>query len=68
MIRAWAERISAYLTHKPGAFIFVGQGVEGDENAASSRGLHNPHYDFNDDILPIGASYFARLIEKHMPL
>lgn len=62
------EDFGAYLTHKPGAFIFVGQGVEGDENAASSRGLHNPHYDFNDDILPIGASYFARLIEKHMPL
>ena len=26
--------------------------------------LHNPHYDFNDEILPVGATYFSRLVES----
>ena len=29
--------------------------------------VHNPRYDFNDEILPVGASYFARLIELTLP-
>jgi hippurate hydrolase len=28
--------------------------------------LHNPHYDFNDEVLPIGASFFARLAERFL--
>jgi hippurate hydrolase len=31
-------------------------------------GLHNPNYDFNDAAAPVGASFFARLIEKALPL
>ena len=54
-----AEDFSFMLESRPGAFIFVGQG----EGAA----LHHPEYDFNDDIIPIGCSYWARLVETAMP-
>ena len=54
-----AEDFSFMLEARPGAFIFVGQG----EGAA----LHHPEYDFNDDIIPIGCSYWAKLVESAMP-
>jgi hippurate hydrolase len=41
-----------------GCFLFIGNG-EGED----SRMVHNPGYDFNDEILPVGATYFARLVE-----
>ena len=53
------EDFSFMLEARPGAFIFVGQG--GD------AGLHHPEYDFNDEIIPIGCSYWARLVETAMP-
>jgi len=52
-----SEDFAFMLQAKPGCYIFIGNG----ERAA---GLHNPHYDFNDEILPIGASYWARLVER----
>jgi len=36
----------------------------GNGDAKDAPNVHNPHYDFNDAILPIGASYFARLTEQ----
>ena len=54
-----SEDFAFMLQAKPGAYIFIGNGT-GDKAA----GLHNPHYDFNDEILPIGASYWARLVER----
>jgi hippurate hydrolase len=46
----------------PGAFINIGNaGVGG------SCPVHNPHYDFNEAALPIGASLFARVLEKKLP-
>jgi hippurate hydrolase len=53
------EDFSYMLEARPGAFIFVGNG--------DSAGLHNPAYDFNDDLIPIGASYWIRLVERAMP-
>jgi len=53
------EDFSYMLEARPGAFIFVGNG--------DTAGLHNPAYDFNDDIIPIGCSYWARLVETAMP-
>ena len=44
----------------PGAYIFIG-------NGDTIGGFHNPRYDFNDAALPIGASLFARLVEKKLP-
>ncbi|MET0278618.1 MAG: M20 aminoacylase family protein [Pseudorhodoplanes sp.] len=55
-----AEDFSYMLNARPGAFIFVGNG----ENSA---GLHHPAYDFNDEIIPIGSSYWVRLVEKALP-
>jgi hippurate hydrolase len=54
-----AEDFSYMLNARPGAFIFVGNG--------DSAGLHHPAYDFNDDVIPVGSSYWVRLVEKAMP-
>jgi hippurate hydrolase len=53
-----SEDFAFMLQAKPGCYVFIGNGT-GDK----AVGLHNPHYDFNDEILPIGASYWARLVE-----
>jgi amidohydrolase len=52
------EDFSYMLEKRPGAFIFIGNG--------DTAGLHNPAYDFNDEALPIGASYWVRLIETSL--
>jgi hippurate hydrolase len=57
-----AEDFSFMLQVKPGAYLRIGQGGEG------SCMLHNNRYDFNDDILPLGAALHASLIEQSMPL
>ena len=49
------EDFSYMLEARPGAFIFLGNG--------DSAGLHNSDYDFNDEAIPVGASYLARLVE-----
>lgn len=54
-----AEDFAFMLMEKPGSYIWVGQ--SDSEHRAS---VHHPQYDFNDRILPIGASYFARLVER----
>jgi amidohydrolase len=54
-----AEDFAWFLEKKPGAYIWIGNG------SAENRGmLHSPHYDFNDTILPLGASYWVRLAES----
>lgn len=53
------EDFAYFLQNRPGAYIALGAG-KGDD----TPGLHNPRYDFNDDILPIGAAYWVRLAEK----
>ena len=55
-----AEDFSYMLEKRPGAYLFLGIG--------EAAGLHNPNYDFNDAAAPVGASFFARLIEKALPL
>ena len=55
-----AEDFSYLLQKRPGAYLFMGIG--------EGAGLHNPNYDFNDAAAPVGASFFARLIEKALPL
>src|SRR5947207_4864772 len=54
------EDFSFMLEARPGAFIFIGNG--------DSAGLHHPAYDFNDDAIPVGASFWARLVETAMPV
>ena len=54
-----AEDFSFMLNARPGAFIFVGNG--------DSAGLHHPAYNFNDDVIPIGTSYWVKLVETALP-
>jgi len=57
-----AEDFAFMLEARPGAYVWVGNGpTEG------GCLLHNAAYDFNDDVLPIGASYWARLVERALP-
>jgi amidohydrolase len=57
-----AEDFAYMLERKPGAYIFMGGG--GGDAAPM---LHSPDYDFNDEALPYGASYWARLVEQVLP-
>jgi hippurate hydrolase len=50
-----AEDFSYMLEARPGAFIFVGNG--------DSAGLHHPAYNFNDEVIPVGTSYWVKLVE-----
>ncbi len=50
-----AEDFSFMLEARPGAFIFVGNG--------DSANLHHPAYNFNDEVIPVGTSYWVRLVE-----
>jgi amidohydrolase len=52
------EDFAFFLQKRPGAFIFVGNG--------DSAGLHHPAYDFNDDAIAHGVSYWARLVESRL--
>ena len=54
-----AEDFSYMLQSRPGCYLFIGQG--------ESAGVHNTRYDFNDEIAPVGASFFARLVERAQP-
>jgi len=54
------EDFAFMLEERPGAYILVGNG--------DTAMVHHPEYDFDDNALPIGASYWARLIEKRLPL
>ena len=54
-----AEDFSFMLNARPGAFILMGNG--------DTANLHHPAYDFNDEAIPVGCSYWARLVETAMP-
>ena len=60
-----AEDFSFMLQVKPGAYLRLGQGAD---NGVGSCFLHNARYDFNDEVLPLGAALHASLIEQGMPL
>ena len=62
------EDFGSFLREVPGAFIFIGQKEFTQKRHASSHSIHSPYYDFNDDILPIGAEYWVRLAETVLPL
>jgi len=57
-----AEDFAYMLEQRPGSYVFIGNG--GGEDTPM---LHSPHYDFSDDALPYGASYWARLVERALP-
>ncbi|MEO0980008.1 MAG: M20 aminoacylase family protein [Pseudomonadota bacterium] len=53
------EDFSYMLEERPGAFIFAGNG--------DTAGLHHPEYDFNDELIPVGCSYWVKLVETALP-
>ncbi|MBV6446462.1 M20 aminoacylase family protein [Nitrosomonas sp.] len=57
-----AEDFAFMLQQKPGCYIWIGNG-----NTQGNCLLHNPNYDFNDDILPLGAAYWVKLVENELP-
>ena len=57
------EDFSYMLLERPGAYVFLGQG--GGPGACF---LHNPNYDFNDEVIPLGAGYLAALAEESLPI
>jgi hippurate hydrolase len=57
------EDFSDMLRVKPGAFIFIGNGVAAD---GSHHPVHTPRYDFNDDIIPLGAAYWVSLVREEL--
>ena len=68
-----AEDFSFMLQAKPGAYFFIGNGdgahragYEGTGHDAGPCTLHNPHYDFNDQLIPLGASLWVRLVERFL--
>ena len=54
-----AEDFSFMLNARPGAFIWIGNG--------DSAGLHHPTYNFNDEAIPFGTSYWVKLVETALP-
>lgn len=58
-----SEDFSYMLAQRPGAYFRLGQG-----GADNDRVLHSPHFDFNDDVIPVGCAMFARLVEHSSPL
>jgi len=65
-----AEDFSFFLEKVPGCYLFLGNG-EGEHRAAMYDGigpctLHNPNYDFNDALLPVGATYWVKLVEAFL--
>jgi hippurate hydrolase len=61
-----AEDFSYFLQHKPGCYFLVGNGDGAHREGGHGLGpcmLHNPSYDFNDDLIPLGATAWVRLAE-----
>jgi len=62
-----AEDFAFMLQAKPGAYCFIGNGDGAHREMGHGAGpctIHNPSYDFNDDLIPLGATYWVRLAEE----
>ncbi|WP_326535499.1 M20 aminoacylase family protein [Pseudorhodoferax sp.] len=62
-----AEDFAYMLQAKPGAYCFIGNGDGAHRDIGHGAGpctIHNPSYDFNDELIPLGASYWVRLAEQ----
>lgn len=58
-----SEDFGSMLRVKPGCYLLIGNAGEGHGGC----GLHNPSYDFNDEILTLGADFWVRLVESQLP-
>jgi amidohydrolase len=65
-----AEDFAYFLQAKPGCYIFIGNGEGDHRDGGHGLGpcvLHNGSYDFNDNLLPVGASFWVKLVETSLP-
>lgn len=62
-----SEDFAFMLAAKPGNYIFIGNGDTPREDGHSVCMVHNPRYDFNDAVLPIGATYWVELVKELLP-
>ena len=65
-----SEDFSYMLLERPGSYVLIGNGDGAHRASGHGDGpctLHNPNYDFNDDLIPLGASFWVRLVEKFLP-
>jgi hippurate hydrolase len=60
-----SEDFAFMLEHCPGSYFMIGNGA-GEGEAAHACMVHNPGYDFNDDILPVGAAFWALLTQRYL--
>jgi hippurate hydrolase len=58
-----AEDFAYLLQKKPGCYVWLGNGVKSG-SGTGGYSLHNPHYDFNDEILGLGVAYWVKLVES----
>lgn len=64
-----AEDFAYMLQAKPGCYVFIGNGDGDHRSQGHGLGpcqLHNPCYDFNDKLLPLGSTYWVKLVEKFL--
>jgi metal-dependent amidase/aminoacylase/carboxypeptidase family protein len=64
-----AEDFAFMLKARPGAYVFIGNGNGDHRLAGHGLGpcmLHNTSYDFNDELIPLGATFWVRLVEKFL--
>jgi len=64
-----AEDFSFMLQARPGAYLFIGNGDGAHRDAGHGAGpctLHNASYDFNDDLIPVGGTFWVRLAEEFL--
>ena len=64
-----AEDFSYMLQAKPGAYVFISNGDGAHREMGHGGGpctLHNPSYDFNDDLIPLGGTVWVRMVEQFL--
>ena len=61
--RLFSEDFAHFSDVRPGCFLLMGNGTEG----AHAMPLHSSDYDFNDNALPIGSSFWVELVEQELP-
>jgi hippurate hydrolase len=60
--RSFSEDFAHMQEIVPGCYVFIGNGTD----SVGGCMLHNPHYDFNDEILATGAAYWVTLVEQQL--
>lgn len=61
---SFSEDFAEFAAVVPGCFLLIGNGTEG----SNGRPLHSADYDFNDELLPLGAKFWAELVRQRLPL